>query len=383
MTSRSLRAIAGGTTRRLWQEVRLVRRRAIDAAERWLFGEYRATYGLAVCRILLGLAFLGNLLANFGHRSYVWGPASRWQAPLIANDGYGPPFTSIFPAGDSLTVFTIKYLVMIVLAVSVTLGWRTRLTLPLLVLGWTSLARYTPLTHDAGDNVLRIFGFYGCFANLAAHFSLDARRRRRQSAPRGPLHRIPTWVGVLFSNVALLVMGAHVSLIYIVSGLTKVQGSLWQNGSAMYYPLHLDRYQVWPFLSSAMTRFALVVVLMSYISVFIQVFFPLLLMRRYTRRVALVVVVMMHSGIAFTLGLPWFSLAMIAVDMIFLRDSTFIAVRRWFTEVRADARGEGTGRSRSTPTGQPLVGAVSQGEADVRDEEPAAAALPGGPLSVT
>lgn len=318
-------------------EARSRLRGMLSWCETWLVGDYRATHGLSLYRILTGTALLGLLLANFAHRHYVWGRGARWQVLWTNNDGYGWPFTWVFGTADSSTVFTIKYLVMIGLAVAVILGWRTRLAMPLLILGWASLERLGPLTRDGGDNVLRIIGFYACFANLGEHWSLDARRRARRGAS-ALSRRVPRWLPVVFSNVALVVMACQVFLIYLVSGLLKVQSDAWQSGTAMYFPLHGDRYMVWPALSSATTRFAIVVVFVTYASVFIQVFFPLMLIRRGTRVIGLIAITSMHAGIGIMLGLPWFSMSMVAADMIFIRDSTFRSARRRWQEVSALAR---------------------------------------------
>lgn len=311
-------------------DLRRYGRRTWIAGERWLFDDYRVQHGLALFRILFGISVVGTLVSNFAHRHYVWGGGARWQAPWSAADGYGAPFTTIFGAADSPTVFTIKYLVLIVVGVAVIVGWRTRCLLPLLVVGWTSLIRLGPMTDDAGDVAIRLLGFYACFADLTRRWSLDARRRRRKVRTARPWW--PSWIGIVANNVAVMVMAGQILLIYLVSGLTKVRGSLWQDGTAIYYPMELARYVVWPALNDALTHFAPVVLVATYGSVFLQVFFPLLLLRRSTRIVALIAMTGMHLGIAVTLGLPWFSLAMIAGDMIFLRDATFAAIRRWWRE---------------------------------------------------
>ena len=54
-----------------------------------------------------------------------------------------------------------------------------------------------------------------------------------------------------------------------------------------------------------------------------QLFFPLLLLYRPTRMVALVIITGMHLGIGFLMGIMYFSLAMIAVDMMLVSDKTW------------------------------------------------------------
>lgn len=304
---------------------------ALDAGERWLLGAKRATYGLATMRIVVGLAILGSLVVNFSHRHYVWGPGARWLDPWLVVDSWGWPFTAVFSAEDSPAVFTLKYLGLFVVAVLFTVGWRTRVVTPILLLLLASMMRLNPLASDAGDNLIRIVLLFMCFADVSHRWSVDAVRRRRSSRG-GRWAGRPAWLGVVLHNVALLGIAFQVFVVYVVSGLSKVQGSMWQEGVGLYYPLRMSQYASWPALNELIYAVPLVVTVGSYLTVFVQVFFPLLLMRRGTRIVALVVVFGLHVGIAVTMALPWFSLAILAADAIFIRDVTYEAlIRRWRT----------------------------------------------------
>ncbi|PSL06105.1 vitamin K-dependent gamma-carboxylase-like protein [Haloactinopolyspora alba] len=319
-----------------WREITAGMGRVLDSGERWLFDGKKATYGLAVMRILFGVMILGTLTVNFADRHYVWGPGARWLSPWLTVDDYGFPFTWVFGAGDPAAVFTLKYLLLMALAVAFMLGWRTRVVTPLLMIAVASLMRLNPIADDAGDNLVRIMLLFLCFADTARHWSLDARRRAREDYR--PLVPLPSWTGVLFHNVALLAVSAQIFIVYMTSGLSKVQGDMWQEGVGLYYPLQIDQYVSWPALNEIVYASGLFVTAGSYVTVFVQVLFPLLLMRRGTRVVALLLIFSMHVGIAVTMALPWFSLAMIAADAVFVRDVTYRALARW---LRRSRRGEG------------------------------------------
>jgi hypothetical protein len=301
--------------------------RTVDSGERWLFDRKKATYGPAAMRILIGIAILGSLTVNFTNRHYVWGPGARWLTPWLTVDEYGAPFTWVFAQGDGTTAFTIKYLLLAALAVAFTIGWRTRVVTPVLMIAIASLMRLNPLGDDAGDNIVRIMLLFLCFADTSMRWSLDARRRARPGYR--PLLPLPPWVGTLFHNVALVAVATQVFMIYMTSGLSKVQGSMWQEGVGLYYPLRIGQYAPWPGLNELVYTNGVFVTIGSYVTVFVQVLFPLLLLRRGTRVLALLAIFAMHVGIAVTMALPWFSLAMIAADMVFIRDDTYQAVIRW------------------------------------------------------
>jgi hypothetical protein len=125
----------------------------------------------------------------------------------------------------------------------------------------------------------------------------------------------------LTHNAGLLVIMAEACLIYATAGWYKIQGSRWEDGTAVYYPLHLDYFSPWPALSNLLGEHGLVVLVITYGTVIIQVAFPFTLFNRRVKNVLLVAMMCEHTVIAVTLGLPFFSLAMIAADSVFLPTS--------------------------------------------------------------
>jgi hypothetical protein len=128
-------------------------------------------------------------------------------------------------------------------------------------------------------------------------------------------------VGNLVHNAALFVIMAEACLIYATAGWYKIQGSRWQDGTAVYYPLHLDYFSPWPALSDLMSSSGTMVMLVTYGTVIVQVAFPFTLFNRRVKNVLLAVMMTEHAVIAVVLGLPFFSLAMIAADAVFLPTS--------------------------------------------------------------
>jgi hypothetical protein len=116
----------------------------------------------------------------------------------------------------------------------------------------------------------------------------------------------------------MLVIVVEVCLIYSTAGWYKIQGSRWQDGTALYYPLHLDDFTPWPALSHALAGNDVMVMLITYGTVIVQVAFPFTLFNRRVKNVLLACMMLEHASIAIVLGLPFFSLAMIAADAVFL-----------------------------------------------------------------
>ncbi|MCX4534043.1 HTTM domain-containing protein [Streptomyces sp. NBC_00841] len=135
-----------------------------------------------------------------------------------------------------------------------------------------------------------------------------------QSEPRTLLDVLAN----LAHNATLVVIMAEVCLIYATAGWYKIQGSRWQDGTALYYPLKLDYFTPWPALSDLLASNGVMVMVLTYGTVIVQVAFPFTLFNRRVKNVLLVAMMCEHAGIALLLGLPFFSMAMIAADSVFL-----------------------------------------------------------------
>lgn len=314
-------------------------------AQAWLLLSKHALYGLSAARILVGVATLGILLTNFRDRHVLWGAGSFWAEPHRDSSEFG--FLLGLFQTESTIGFTFGYLVLIGVCAAVILGWRTRPMIVVLVIGMAGLVERADTLGDQGDNIARIGLTLMLFMNVTAHWSLDARRRRRAEG-RGDLgvlqklwHGLsvfPGWITTPLHNVALMALACQIFILYTASALFKVQGDLWQDGTALHYPLSLHEYGVFPWLNSLLTADPFVLTVLTYGSIFVQLFFAVGLLHPVSRRVALLGIIFFHGGIAVLMGLPWFSLAMLAFDAIFVSSRTWrrlalalrrVSARRW------------------------------------------------------
>ncbi|MFD9356715.1 HTTM domain-containing protein [Streptomyces sp. NPDC060031] len=333
-------------------------------------GQALGPYQSAVVRIGFAGTWLFFLLREFPNRRELYGPDGPWSwgmaERLIASNR---SFTVLLWS-DSTPWFELVYAVSVLASLLLMLGWRTRATSVLFMVGVLSLQNRSVFMGDGGDNVIHLMAIYLVLTRCAQVWSLDARRAvRRGSASAGPGGPV-LWgvLGAVFAygvvtgrfgygwlaafaalwvvaalwwtvdrydgdgegravldvlanvlhNAGMLVITAEVCLIYATAGWYKIQGSRWQDGTALYYPLGLDYFTPWPGLSALLAGSGVMVMLLSYGTVAVQVAFPFTLFNRRIKNVLLGVMMVEHAGIAVVLGLPFFSLAMIAADAVFL-----------------------------------------------------------------
>ncbi|MGV9694341.1 HTTM domain-containing protein [Streptomyces sp. NPDC003470] len=372
-------------------------------------GSALGPYQTAVIRIGFSATWLLFLLREFPHRHELYGPDGPWShglaEQLISDNG---AFTALM-WWDGAGWFEAVYALSLMSSVLLLLGWRTRTVSVLFMVGVLSLQNRSIFMGDGGDNVLHLMSIYLVLTRCGQVWSLDARRARRAAGARARGERVADrtgpalWAVFGFSllvvtlagrldgnpfvpallwtvwsaqglwwavgrwarsgeprilldvvadivhNGALLVIMAEACLIYATAGWYKIQGSRWQDGTAVHYPLHLDYFSPWPGLSEALAANGTMVMLITYGTVAVQVAFPFTLFNRRVKNVLLFAMITEHAVIAVVLGLPFFSLAMIAADAVFLPTSFLRRLGGWAARARDRLVRRGDGRGTVPP----------------------------------
>ncbi|WP_322409903.1 HTTM domain-containing protein [Microbacterium invictum] len=299
----------------------------------WVTGTKHAVRSMSALRILFGIAILWLLLTSAADRHYLWGAGSVWVDPAVDRRGY-PDILRVFFPKDDAALFDLSYATLVALTTFFIVGIGTRVVTPLLLVFWVALSTNSVYLTNGGDVVIRLVLLFCVFADLSQHWSVDAwlRRMRGPVAARRSPARMPPWLGTVAHNTVVVLCAYQVILVYVNSGILKLMGSEWREGSALYYAFHLDVFRVFPALSDLAGAVVPFVVVGSWVSVVAQIAFPVLLLWRPTRYAALVVLMGMHLSIGLLLGLWPFSLAMIALDLVFIRDRSWD--RAWRTVTR-------------------------------------------------
>ncbi|WMX46130.1 HTTM domain-containing protein [Streptomyces roseicoloratus] len=356
--------------------------RRLAAAVQKVTAHSLGPYQTAIVRIGFSCTWLLFLLREWPHRLELYGPDGPWSwemgRQLIADNR---SFTALMWS-DGRLWFEVVYGLAVLSAVLLLLGWHTRAVSVVFMAGVLSLQNRSIFMGDGGDNVVHLMAVYLVLTRCGQVWSLDARRAARARArarARGEGDAVDGggfagpalwtvlggfllaatyfsgvtgewWLLVMFwvlwlghglwwlvcrfapgeprtlldvlanlaHNATLVVIMAEVCLIYATAGWYKVQGSRWQDGSALYFPLKLDYFSPWPALSDLLGSSAMMVLLLTYGTVIVQVAFPFTLFNRRVKNVLLAAMMLEHAGIALLLGLPFFSMAMIAADAVFL-----------------------------------------------------------------
>jgi hypothetical protein len=203
-------------------------------------------------------------------------------------------------------------------------GYRTRLMVVLTYLIHLSITNRNPLILTGADRVMTVLSFWMIFLPLHHHYSVDnwlARRARLQPG-RGETGAEQPATTYVFP---LRVIQIQIAVIYLLTSYYKWQGALWREGDALFYTFQQEGYllptgvwlsQVAPLWVFRLLTWLTLVVEAAFAPL---VFFPVL--QPWARAIGLLLVALMHLGIAVTMGIPDFSLVMWISYILFFEPS--------------------------------------------------------------
>ena len=177
--------------------------------------------------------------------------------------------------------------------------------------------RVSPGAFFGLDKINCLLALYLMLGPCGARYSVDRIRRLR----RGDTEMPPpsTW-----ATIAIRLIQLHLCIIYLFSGLAKLNGENWQAGTAVWWSVANYEYQSLD--ATWLAGWPVLVALASHATVFWELFYCFLVWSRFTRPLMLWMAVLVHGGIALCMGMITFGLVMIFANLSFLSPAT---VRGW------------------------------------------------------
>jgi hypothetical protein len=298
------------------------------AWERFWF-KPQSTATLAVVRIVFGLVALAWTISIAPDLDAFFGRGGLLAAQPGGRGVWG--VLGLFP-GDAAV--QILFAVLLVSSVALIVGYHTRLAAALVFIAMLSFDRRNPFVTNAGDGLIRTIAFYLMLAPAGAALSVDRWRHARDRFWEFPL-RAP-W--------ALRLMQIQLCFIYITGLWIKVQGTTWNNGTAVSYAMRLvdvSRFSPPGFITHSLFLSNL----MTFGTLVVELSIPILVWVPRARKWVLLVGVSLHTGIGITIRVGFFSIMMLTLYLSFLdpawAEAKILSLRAAWLEwrrVRASAR---------------------------------------------
>ena len=266
---------------------------------------------------------------------------------------YADRFSLLNLVGDWWQV-AIFWALGLVVAVLLTIGWRSRLASFLAFVVVSSFSWRDPLILDGSDLVFRLVPLWLTFTEPGARYSIDAMSRRERGEPERSTG----------AALPVRILELQIAWIYLATGIEKLGGRMWPEGIAAYYALQLSHTfgRAWAFPIATNLVFAQAI---SWGTLMVEVFFLPLAMApsRLARLIATAAAAGLHLGIITLMNVGNFPVIMLSALVLFLPP-------HWITS--AADRIASSARRRARPRALAFADGVAHGAASALPEHIAA-----------
>lgn len=266
------------------------------------------TRSLALLRIGLALVLLTDLLIRIQDLSAHYSDEGLLPRNVVIGHFLDEWHLSLHLINGTWQAQLVLFILQILFAISLLLGFRTRLST---IFSWIlliSLQTRNPLINQGGDTVLRMLLFWGMFLPLGACWSID-QWLRHDKTPQGQIASAAT--------VALLL---QVCFIYWFSALLKTDATWRQEGTAVWYAFSNEIFAT--SLGRYLLSYPLLLKLMTFSTMFLEFFGPFFAFSPIwtgpLRFATFIVFTFFHLALNFTMELGIFSYICIVAWTAFL-----------------------------------------------------------------
>lgn len=289
--------------------------RRLDAALSFAVVPHRAI-GVGALRAILGTVVAWFYLENVHWRHFLWGDG----LPVAI---YGKDLEpSLYLLSPSPAWFELLYWGGCLIAIALALGILPRVTAPLsAVLLWSILQR-NPFVNNAGWDLAFMLLVFLSLTQSGRALSLFPAAPSRDE--RTPLRRVLA----LVHNGGLLLILLQIVTVYAFSAFYKLDGHMWRSGTALYYTMRSNFFNLTP-LSALIYDSAVLTTLATYGTLLFQTAVPFCIWQRPQKYVLAVVALFFHIGIGISMALPCFSLVMIGCEAVIFTDLEYRRFWRW------------------------------------------------------
>lgn len=223
----------------------------------------------------------------------------------------------------SMVVHTCFW-VMVGHALFLLIGFLPRLNVLLLFVWLVSFQVRNDVINDGEDRLMRLLAFFLIFLPSGQCWSVNSvvrgwwRRsngKDREPASESTRYLAPGW--------PLRLLQIEMAAMMFSSGLVKLGGDPWLNGSALYYVSRLDDHFGRFYVPAWIFDTPWVVALITWSVLLSEVLCPLLLWFRETRLACVAILVLFHLGNEWTMNLFLFHWLMLCGWMAFLTPADF------------------------------------------------------------
>jgi predicted DCC family thiol-disulfide oxidoreductase YuxK len=272
----------------------------------WLADEPHQLIGIRILQVAIGLMLLFRVFTEAPFASFLWGPHGIGTGSTMVVFGVLPGSILDLAFASEIGV-RLVLLLLAASAFSLVFGYRTRLATAIAWVTFLMINLRLSSLGDGGDNIVELVLVYMIFLLPAG-----AKKPEKGS------------LSIWLHNIAVLAVGAQLIVLYLTSGFLKMNGSVWQNGTALYLISQVEWFSL-PAMRGAFKN-PYIVTLATYSAMFFQVWFPVAIFSRF-KIPWILMGISFHLGIATFMGLITFSTVMVGLELFLITDEEHARLR--------------------------------------------------------
>jgi hypothetical protein len=274
---------------------------------------------LALFRIVYGALVMATILL-LRPDWLAWYGAHSWVTLATMQQVEPGPRLNIFtliPQQDAWVM--ALFWVFLGSAFLLTIGFLSRLNTVIVFLCLASIQQRNLFITHGGDTFLRVAGFFLMFAPAGAALSVDHLVRVRRGKENFAVQPRSPW--------AQRMIQFELALMYFVAFWSKVKGTPWVEGTALFTVYHLDELQRFPmpswFLNPMMLKLA------TWTTLAMEFSLGVLIWIRSIRYYLLALGLLFHFVIEYSLNIPLFEWDVLSAYILFIDAPDILRAWNW------------------------------------------------------
>lgn len=281
---------------------------------------------LAIFRIFLGIICFWDVWRRY-HLIDVFYSSSGINLSSGTSFTYVPQYFSLLHSFRSSGVMTIFFIITMIATLSLLIGYRTKLSHFITLVGILSIHNYRIILENGGDMAFNAFLVWSFFLPLGKSLSIDSLKNSLKSnKEKSPddLNASPPKLSTNYFHLAYFAFLIQLCMIYTFNFINKT-GAMWQDGTAVFHMYQLDTFITsfghWfasifnPIINYILTNVTLIIESAS----ILLIFFPLF--NKWTRGMAFVIFFSFHLMIGISVSIGLFSWTMMTALILLLQGS--------------------------------------------------------------
>jgi predicted DCC family thiol-disulfide oxidoreductase YuxK len=293
---------------------------------------------LAIFRICLGALGFWDVARRF-HLIDVFYSTAGINLSTVKHSIYTTRYFSLLNTFSSPIEATLLFIITAIASISLIIGYRTKLSHFIVLLGIISIHNFRIILENGGDMAFNAFLVWSFFLPLGKSLSIDAlikSLKRTTELNTDDLNINKRKTIPFVSHFAYFGFIAQLGIIYFYNFVNKT-GDMWTKGTSVFYMYQLDtfltNFGLWfgsvlnPFIISLLTHTTIWIELLALLLIFSPIY------THWTRRIAFVSFFCFHLLIGISVSIGLFSWVMMSALILLLGWEDIVIIRDWLKKV--------------------------------------------------